>query len=175
MSSADSSRVSSFGSLLKYVLAAFLMPTALCRKSNWFRYIITISSLVKYLSSFMAITHSIGFCISRSMVECALPEYTCFASCCVMVLPPPALDCPSSPLFTMARAKAMKSTPEWSKKRASSVATSASITLVLTLLMSVRTRFSLFMFHVPITFPSALYICVAYRSIGFCRSSISGI
>ena len=49
-------------------------------------------------------------------------EANSFANCCVTVLPPP-----SFPNFTMALAVALKSIPECSKKRSSSVATSALI------------------------------------------------
>lgn len=53
-----------------------------------------------------------GFCINRCRVVEAVTEYSCFANCCVMVLPPPASLCPNNPRLMMARPKARLSIPE---------------------------------------------------------------
>lgn len=52
------------------------------------------------------------FCTSRCMVLSADDEYNCFASCCVMVLPPPAPLCPKIPRLITARNTALASMPE---------------------------------------------------------------
>ena len=76
----------------------------------------------------MAIIHSMGFCMARSKILCEAGEYSCLASCWVIVEPPPALRWPMSTVLTSARVTALMSIPEWSAKRASSVAIRASTT-----------------------------------------------
>ena len=114
----------SFGSLLKYTLAADSIPTALFTQSYLFKYISIISSFVYRLSNFAAITHSLSFCFTLSTPEAGVFVNNILANCCVIVLAPPACPFPETTPKTALK-RALISIPECSLNLMSSVASRA--------------------------------------------------